>query len=38
VDAHISNLRKKLEEGNRPRLIQTVRGAGYALRLTDADT
>ncbi|MBL8979544.1 MAG: response regulator transcription factor, partial [Gemmatimonadetes bacterium] len=32
VDAHISNLRKKLEEGGRTRLIQTVRGAGYALR------
>jgi two-component system, OmpR family, response regulator len=32
VEAHISNLRKKLEEGDRPRLIQTVRGAGYALR------
>ena len=35
VEAHISNLRKKLEEGDRPRLIQTVRGAGYALRLGD---
>jgi two-component system OmpR family response regulator len=32
VDAHISNLRKKLEQPGR-RLIQTVRGAGYALRL-----
>ena len=37
VDAHISNLRRKLEEGERPRLIQTVRGAGYSLRTTDAD-
>jgi two-component system OmpR family response regulator len=37
VDAHISNLRKKLEEGGRPRLIQTVRGAGYALRIEGAD-
>jgi two-component system OmpR family response regulator len=37
VDAHISNLRKKLEEGGRPRLIQTVRGAGYALRIEAAD-
>jgi two-component system OmpR family response regulator len=34
VDAHISNLRKKLEQAGR-RLIQTVRGAGYALRLGD---
>jgi two-component system OmpR family response regulator len=32
VDAHLSNLRKKLEHGGGPRLIQTVRGAGYALR------
>ncbi|HEX6643279.1 MAG TPA: response regulator transcription factor [Gemmatimonadales bacterium] len=32
VEAHISNLRRKLEERGAPRLIQTVRGAGYALR------
>jgi two-component system OmpR family response regulator len=32
VDAHISNLRKKLEDQGAARLIQTVRGAGYALR------
>jgi len=32
VDAHISNLRKKLEEGGAPRLIHTVRGVGYVLR------
>ena len=32
VDAHISNLRRKLEEGGDPRLIHTVRGAGYVLR------
>ena len=32
VEAHLSNLRRKLEEGGRPRLIQTVRGAGYTLR------
>ena len=37
VDAHMSNLRKKLEDGDRPRLIQTVRGAGYALRTEAAD-
>lgn len=37
VDAHVSNLRKKLEEGDRPRLIQTVRGAGYALRLAEPE-
>ena len=33
VDAHVSNLRKKLEQFGDPRLIQTIRGAGYALRL-----
>lgn len=32
VDAHISNLRRKLEDDGQPRLIQTVRSAGYALR------
>jgi len=32
VDVHVSNLRGKLEEGNEPRLIQTVRGVGFALR------
>ncbi len=37
VDAHISNLRKKLEEGGRTRLIQTIRGAGYALRPAEPD-
>jgi two-component system OmpR family response regulator len=37
VDAHMSNLRKKLEEGDRPRLIHTVRGAGYALRSADTE-
>jgi two-component system OmpR family response regulator len=32
IDAHISNLRRKLEVGGGTRLIQTVRGAGYSLR------
>jgi two-component system response regulator MprA len=32
VDVHVANLRQKLEEGGRPRLIQTVRGVGYSLR------
>lgn len=35
VDAHVSNLRKKIEQTGR-RLIHTVRGAGYALRV-DSD-
>jgi two-component system response regulator MprA len=32
VDVAVKELRKKLEVGDRPRLIQTVRGYGYALR------
>jgi two-component system OmpR family response regulator len=32
VEAHISNLRRKLEERGEPRLVQTVRGAGYSLQ------
>jgi len=36
VDAHISNLRKKLEESGEPRLIQTVRGVGYLMRVDES--
>ena len=32
IDANVSYLRDKLEAGGRPRLIQTIRGVGYALR------
>ncbi len=32
VDVRIKYLRDKLEAGGRPRIIQTVRGAGYMLR------
>ena len=32
LDVYIGYLRRKTEEGGRPRLIQTVRGVGYALR------
>jgi two-component system response regulator MprA len=32
LDVYIGYLRRKTEEGKRPRLIQTVRGVGYALR------
>jgi DNA-binding response OmpR family regulator len=32
VDVAVNALRRKLEAGGRPRLIQTVRGFGYALR------
>lgn len=33
LEVYIGHLRSKLEQGGEPRLIQTVRGAGYALRL-----
>jgi two-component system, OmpR family, response regulator PrrA len=32
VDTFVSYLRRKLEAGGRPRLIQTVRGVGFVLR------
>ncbi|MEO8539897.1 MAG: response regulator transcription factor [bacterium] len=32
LDAHMANLRHKLEAGDRPRIIQTVRGIGFVLR------
>jgi DNA-binding response OmpR family regulator len=32
IDVFISNLRRKLEQGDEPRLLHTKRGAGYVLR------
>ena len=32
VDVFVSNLRRKLEAGGEPRILHTVRGAGYVLR------
>jgi two-component system, OmpR family, response regulator MprA len=32
VDVFISNLRRKLEAGGEPRILHTIRGAGYVLR------
>jgi two-component system response regulator MprA len=32
LDVYIGYLRRKTETDGRPRLIQTVRGVGYALR------
>lgn len=32
IDVYIRYLRKKIDEGHEPRLIHTVRGAGYVLR------
>src|SRR3954453_17732231 len=34
VDVFVSNLRRKLEAGGEPRILHTVRGAGYSLRAT----
>jgi len=36
VDVHVSHLRKKLEHGGGPPLIQTVRGLGYRLSLSSS--
>ena len=33
IEAHVGRLRRKLESGGRPRLIETIRGVGYVLRL-----
>jgi DNA-binding response OmpR family regulator len=38
VEAHMSNLRRKLEDVGRTRVIQTVRGAGYMLRGEESST
>jgi two-component system OmpR family response regulator len=32
IDVFINHLRRKLEEGSEPRVIQSVRGVGYVLR------
>jgi two-component system response regulator MprA len=32
LEIYVGYLRKKLEAGGQPRLIQTVRGVGYVLR------
>jgi len=36
LDVYIGYLRRKTETGGRPRLIQTIRGVGYALRPSTA--
>jgi two-component system response regulator MprA len=35
IDVFISNLRRKLEAGGEPRMLQTKRGAGYVLKASD---
>ena len=37
IDVFISNLRRKLEEGDEPRLLHTKRGAGYVIRAASSD-
>lgn len=32
VDVHVKNLRKKLDRGNGPSILETVRGIGYRIR------
>jgi two-component system response regulator MprA len=32
LDVYVGYLRRKLEAGGEPRIVQTVRGVGYALR------
>jgi len=35
VETHISRMRAKLNEGDKPDLIETIRGVGYRMRLCD---
>ncbi len=37
IDVFVNTLRRKLEEGGAPRLIQTMRGVGYVLRSADRE-
>ena len=36
IEVFVSNLRRKLEAGGEPRLLHTIRGAGYVLRAMSA--
>ncbi|MGH2874788.1 MAG: winged helix-turn-helix domain-containing protein, partial [Solirubrobacteraceae bacterium] len=33
IEVFVSNLRRKLESDGEPRLLHTIRGAGYVLRV-----
>ena len=35
IEVFVSNLRRKLEAGGEPRLLHTIRGAGYVLRVVE---
>jgi DNA-binding response OmpR family regulator len=37
IDVFVSNVRRKLEDGDEPRLLHTKRGAGYVLRAARPD-
>ena len=37
LEVYVGYLRKKMEAGGHPRLIQTVRGIGYVLRAERAE-
>jgi two-component system response regulator MprA len=37
LDVHVGYLRRKLEEGGHPRVIDTVRGVGFVLRASAPD-
>jgi two-component system copper resistance phosphate regulon response regulator CusR len=37
IDVYINALRKKIDSGDREKLIQTVRGVGYRVRITGAE-
>jgi DNA-binding response OmpR family regulator len=37
IDVFVSNLRRKLEEGDEPRLLHTKRGAGYVIRAAPSE-
>jgi DNA-binding response OmpR family regulator len=36
IDVHLANLRRKLEDGQTGRLIQTIRGVGFLLRVAQS--
>jgi two-component system, OmpR family, response regulator MprA len=36
LDVYIGYLRRKLEAGGEPRILQTVRGVGYTIRPVDS--
>ena len=37
IDVYINALRKKIDAGEREKMIQTVRGVGYRLRASGAE-